>query len=104
MYKRQVIPMSSVTSILLSDSVLSSWIESSFRTSDEAVSYTHLPCAAVKTTIFPTGIVWFTLMATPRAEASIFPSRLAPLKQASKKTVIDFDGELPKVLYKFSNE
>ena len=30
-----VIPMSSVTSILLSDSVLSSWIESSFRTSDE---------------------------------------------------------------------
>ncbi|MED9984020.1 MAG: hypothetical protein U0K27_13235, partial [Segatella copri] len=29
------IPMSSVTSILLSDSVLSSWIESSFRTSDE---------------------------------------------------------------------
>ena len=29
------IPMSSTTSILLSDSVLSSWIESSFRTSDE---------------------------------------------------------------------
>ena len=32
------ISMSSVTSILLSDSVLSSWIESSFRTSDEVVS------------------------------------------------------------------
>ena len=29
------IPTSSVTSILLSDSVLSSWIESYFRTSDE---------------------------------------------------------------------
>ena len=31
------IPLSNVTSILLSDSVLSSWIESSFRTSDEEV-------------------------------------------------------------------
>lgn len=46
------------------------------------------------------GCVSFTLIATPRAEASMSPSRFAPLKQASKNTDIFLEGNSPKKLYK----